>query len=252
MGVEIAISYAAVTFVAAIVGMSIPLMEYRQLRKFNNLIVALLAGFLLGFAFMDLIPGAIRTNVLWASLGLVLLPVIAILVEQFKSSTEVKRLFSSLADMKRADKAFLIMVIGVFTALTIHAGIEGLAIGTLTGLDVPIFSGLGVAMGVALHKIPEGLAIGWFLSTSGFSRNKLLSMVLIFAVATPVATLFGYQSLFIFPPVWQAFIFGIVGAVFIYFACVELWRKMAGGIWTLPFFLIGLLGVFLSKVIVIA
>ncbi|ERP32063.1 ZIP family metal transporter [Chitinivibrio alkaliphilus] len=78
----------------------------------------------------------------------------------------------------------------VLFGIALHNLPEGIAIGA--GLESSPQLGLMVAVAVALHNIPEGLAIAGPLKSGGLSSFKILLLTLSAGLMTPVGAIIGH------------------------------------------------------------
>lgn len=72
----------------------------------------------------------------------------------------------------------------VFFGLALHNLPEGLAIGA--GLEASPQLGLYVAIAIALHNIPEGIAAAGILRAGGLSVVRILLLTLVIGLVTPI------------------------------------------------------------------
>ncbi len=77
----------------------------------------------------------------------------------------------------------------VFAGIALHNVPEGLAIGA--GFESSPELGLAVAIAIALHNVPEGLAVAGPLRAGGLSKLKVLLFTLGAGLMTPVGTAIG-------------------------------------------------------------
>lgn len=83
---------------------------------------------------------------------------------------------------------------GIFLALFIHSMIEGLPLseGTEIGHShAGHHHGFGLIMGIAVHKIPEAIALAALLYHYFSSKKKTLGVIIIYCTATPIGLLIG-------------------------------------------------------------
>lgn len=82
----------------------------------------------------------------------------------------------SMLDIKGADAAKVVLVIGI---MTLHAFGEGAGVGVSFAGSRGLSQGLLVTLAIAVHNIPEGLAVSMMLSSRGVSpQNAMLWSVL--------------------------------------------------------------------------
>lgn len=77
----------------------------------------------------------------------------------------------------------------IFAGIALHNIPEGLAIGA--GLESSPKLGLTIAIAIGLHNIPEGLAVGGPLKAGGLSNLKVILFTLFAGLMTPVGTAIG-------------------------------------------------------------
>ncbi len=77
----------------------------------------------------------------------------------------------------------------IFIGISMHNIPEGLAIGA--GLESSPELGLIIAVAIGLHNIPEGLAVAGPLKAGGLSNLKVLLFTLVAGLMTPVGTALG-------------------------------------------------------------
>ena len=82
--------------------------------------------------------------------------------------------------------------LGIFLSLFIHSLIEGLP---LSNTELSIHGdhdhGSELLTGIAIHKIPEAIALAALLFHYYSSKKKVLGMILLYAIATPLGILLG-------------------------------------------------------------
>ncbi|OWZ83638.1 ZIP family metal transporter [Natranaerobius trueperi] len=88
----------------------------------------------------------------------------------------------------------------IFLGIALHNLPEGLAIGA--GLESNPELGFAIAVAIALHNIPEGMAVAGPLRSGGISWFKVFMLTLFAGLMTPVGaaiglTIFGISSIFV-------------------------------------------------------
>lgn len=87
------------------------------------------------------------------------------------------------------DKRKLFKVgIAILIAIMFHDLAEGVAIGAMYHIERAVLFGIVMAM----HKIPEGLAIAVPLKASGMARKKIIGLTLSVGIPTMIGALIGY------------------------------------------------------------
>lgn len=127
-------------------------------------------------------------------------------------------------------------------ALTIHSMMDGMAIAFIPqvagGGDPSIF------FTVAIHKLPEGLALCALLLKAGHEKNKALALTLLFEFTTLLGWAVAYGLLQNkLNGGWIHLMMAHIGGGFIYLALHAMINEARdhGGKFTLTFFLIGAL-----------
>ncbi|MBI3306527.1 MAG: ZIP family metal transporter [Candidatus Omnitrophica bacterium] len=78
-------------------------------------------------------------------------------------------------------------------ALTVHSMIDGIAIALAPRMGQE--GGYSIFVTVAVHKLPEGLALCAFLMNSGYERTKAFLVALLFEFSTVIGWVFGHVML---------------------------------------------------------
>lgn len=82
----------------------------------------------------------------------------------------------SMLDIKGADAAKVILVVGI---MTLHSFGEGAGVGVSFAGSKGLSQGILVTLAIAVHNIPEGLAVSMVLASRGVSpQNAMLWSIL--------------------------------------------------------------------------
>jgi len=82
----------------------------------------------------------------------------------------------SMLDITGADATKVVLVIGI---MTLHSFGEGSGVGVSFAGSKGFSQGLLVTLAIAVHNIPEGIAVSMMLASKGFSpRNAMLWSVI--------------------------------------------------------------------------
>jgi zinc transporter ZupT len=82
----------------------------------------------------------------------------------------------SMLDIRGADATKVVLVIGI---MTLHSFGEGSGVGVSFAGSKGFSQGLLVTLAIAVHNIPEGLAVSMMLASKGFSpQNAMLWSVI--------------------------------------------------------------------------
>lgn len=131
----------------------------------------------------DLIPEALQTgNVYWFLIGITLGILMMIVCDIFIDKYFKKK---SKIESNTLIKTGIIVAIG----LAIHNIPEGLAIGS--GFDVSRSLGISLAIVICLHDIPEGISMAIPMKKGGMKKSKILIYVIASGITTGIGTLVG-------------------------------------------------------------
>ncbi len=149
------------------------------------------AGVMLGVVIFDLIPAALRTGApLQAITGTAAGIGILWLIDRFLRKRTVASPFHRQTAMRRLG---YLMSIGI----ALHDLPEGMAIAGAYAVGGKL--GPLLAFSIALHNIPEGIATAAPLQMGGLRRRHILLINLMVSVFTPLGTLIGVFVLYLSP-----------------------------------------------------
>ncbi|MFN2363767.1 MAG: ZIP family metal transporter [Halarsenatibacteraceae bacterium] len=138
-------------------------------------LMAFAAGIMTSIIFMELIPEAIKEGTVISALIGVILGVILIMVldinfphHHFNQEEAGRELTKKMFQEQKLLKMGILLAFGV----ALHNIPEGLAIGASYVADKNI--GIGLAVLIALHNFPEGMAVATALGLAGISKNRVL------------------------------------------------------------------------------
>ena len=165
----------------------------------TQLVMSLVAGFLLGVALFHLLPHslawipgphAVDTAMLWAALGMVAMIVLLRVFpfHQHDFSGEVQ----SHHGLDRADGHGLA---GIALGLSLHAVTEGIALGASVRIGLAhegVLPGLGVCLAILLHKPLDALSITAMMKHRGRGRRARLVANVTYALICPLAAAASY------------------------------------------------------------
>ncbi len=181
-------------------------------------------GVMLAISFFDLMPEAIvHGSMLTASLGFLLGAGTIYALDRFilpalvSSSHEL-----SLENVPRVQTVEVEMLrVGylVFFGLALHNLPEGLAIGA--GMEASTALGVYVAIAIALHNIPEGIAMAGILRAGGLSVARVLLLTLVVGLMTPLGAGLGL-AFFRISPLFVAGGMAFAAGAIVYTASNEL------------------------------
>lgn len=152
--------------------------------KFLSFILAFSSGLMLSIICFDLIPEAIKmSNMSSIILGIVI-GIIGIIICDFYVQTIFNKKNIAFKD-KNLLKTGIIVSIG----LALHNIPEGLAIGAGFGSSLTL--GLSLAIVICFHDIPEGISMAVPLKSGGMKRKRIILYVLMSGVATAIGAFMG-------------------------------------------------------------
>lgn len=102
----------------------------------------------------------------------------------------------SLGDMQGADAAKILMIMGVMTA---HSAAEGIGVGVAFGGGRPL--GDLITLAIALHNVPEGLAIALVMVPRGASVAKAGWWAILSSLPQPLLAVPAFLFVLYFEPV---------------------------------------------------
>jgi zinc and cadmium transporter len=227
--------YCVLALLAALAGGALPLL-FKLTHTRLQLAVSFVGGLMLGLALLGMLPHALHQvasphqTVAWLLGGFLLM----FFLQRFLpfhhhdvtegSPVEPCGHSHSLAERSARSLSWM----GVALGLSLHSVFDGLAIAAgvvaadRTGSGA---LGLGTALAVILHKPFGALAISTLMVTSRASRNTQLLVNLAFALVTPLGALlffFGAGHLAHSHPVWLGAALALCAGTFLCIACMGL------------------------------
>ncbi|MEO0144416.1 MAG: ZIP family metal transporter [candidate division WOR-3 bacterium] len=204
MEVLIVFIYALITDLATGIG-AIPFFFVRNLSKrVFGIFEALAGGFMIGASFNLLFEG-LNLNVLLIVIGILFGILLVILTDRFLNNKELV-----LGNMKGISAKRAIIFLFIMTA---HSFAEGVAIGVSFGGRENL--GILTSIAIAIHNIPEGLAISLYLISKGSSPIACLLWSIFSSVPQPIMAVPSYILVELFRP-FLPFGFGFAAGAMIY------------------------------------
>ncbi|MEO0151582.1 MAG: ZIP family metal transporter [candidate division WOR-3 bacterium] len=204
MEVLIVFIYALITDLATGIG-AIPFFFVRNLSKrVFGIFEALAGGFMIGASFNLLFEG-LNLNVLLIVIGILFGILLVILTDRFLNNKELV-----LGNMKGISAKRAIIFLFIMTA---HSFAEGVAIGVSFGGRENL--GILTSIAIAIHNIPEGLAISLYLISQGSSPIACLLWSIFSSVPQPIMAVPSYILVELFRP-FLPFGFGFAAGAMIY------------------------------------
>jgi len=182
--------------------------------KFMSMILGISGGLMLAVVTFDLLPEAFE-------MGGLVLGIIGIIVG-ILVTTLIDELLPDFNGMAKDRGNYFKMGLLLALGLALHNFPEGLAIGS--GLTAGNSLGMGLALVIGLHDIPEGMAVAAPMSISGVSRCKVLFFTVSTALPTGIGALIG-GILGNISPVFITLCLSFAGGTMLYIVCGELIPK---------------------------
>lgn len=154
---------AATTSLGGLVG----LMGFKASEKWLDIGLSFSAGIMLGTSLYELLPSSIeKSGYLIGLLAFITGVIFIAAVELFIPHEHVFKGYEGAPSMKSRLKSIYLILL----AILIHNIPEGMAVGTLSYLDIHV--GLATAISIAVQDFPEGYAVSFPLSMISKSRSK--------------------------------------------------------------------------------
>lgn len=150
--------------------------------KLLSFILSLASGLMIAVVCFELVPEASKiSNVKNVIIGLILGIIIMIICD-----IKVK---NKLSNKKIKTTTLLKTGIVVSIGLAIHNIPEGLAIGT--GFESSIKLGFSLAIAIAIHDVPEGISMAVPMKQGGLKKYKILTYVILSGITTGIGAFIG-------------------------------------------------------------
>jgi zinc and cadmium transporter len=111
------------------------------------------------------------------------------------------------------------MGIPAFLGISLHSLLDGLALGA--GLMLPQL-GPVVLLAVIIHKMPDGISITSILLAAGWSRQRVAALSVLFSLTTPTGALLAYLFFRTLSPENVAVAIGISAGTFLAIATADI------------------------------
>lgn len=155
--------------------------------KILALLLGFAAGVMIAISAFDLLPEAVELGSNWqAILGFALGAALMFGLDAFIPHAHIG---SGKSEGVTGDSEMLKMGYFIFLGIALHNLPEGLAIGA--GYTSSLTLGAAIAISLALHNVPEGMATAVPLLIGGMSKYKVVLLATVAGLMTPLGTLLG-------------------------------------------------------------
>ena len=149
--------------------------------KFLGFILSLASGLMLSIVSFDLVPEALEIGEFTnIILGIILGVFVMVICDNL-----VKKKFYVKNNNNELLKVGIIISVG----LAIHNLPEGLAIGS--GFEASLKLGLSLAIAIALHDVPEGISMAVPMKNGGMKVSKVIFYVILSGITTGIGAFIG-------------------------------------------------------------
>jgi len=152
-----------------------------------KIILAFSGSYLFALTVLHLFPQVYQEDVMNAGIFILLGFLAQIVLDFFSKGVEHGHIHKS-------DQLAKSFPLGIFLALFIHSFIEGLPLTEHSGLEHnghTHFNTHDLLVGIAIHKIPEAIALAALIFHYYNSSVKTLLVILVYCLATPLGILIG-------------------------------------------------------------
>lgn len=164
------------------IGGIIGIISKRNSNRFLSFILAFVSGLMLAVVCFDLIPESLEIS----SLTIVIVGIILGIIVMTICDILVDKKFNNSNSIK---SSLLRTGIVVSIGLALHNIPEGLAIGS--GFDASNKLGISLAIAICLHDIPEGISMAIPMKNGGMSKMKVMFYVIMSGIATGIGAWIG-------------------------------------------------------------
>ncbi len=181
---EIVVS-SIIAGLATCLGALVVLLLGNPKEKTVSVLFGLAAGIMLAVVVLDLLPssleqGSFRQAAAGFSIGIIIMLILDLVLSQIYSQNQ---------SSKGSDSYFLKMGYLVATGIALHDLPEGIAIAA--GYSAHANLGIIIALAIGLHNIPEGMATSTPLKIGGVTPLKILMINIVVSLFTPIGAFVG-------------------------------------------------------------
>lgn len=173
------------TTIGGIIGCSLK----SQSNKFLSFILSFAAGLMMAVICFDLVPEALGLSqitevIIGIVLGIIVMIFCDLIVDKIFSKKPILN-----QNTNKVSNNLLKTGIIVSIGLAIHNIPEGLAIGS--GFEASLKLGFSLAIAICFHDIPEGISMALPMKNGGMKAYKIMFYVILSGIATGVGALIG-------------------------------------------------------------
>ena len=150
-----------------------------------KVLLAFSGAYLLGIAFLHLLPEVYQDLEFNAGLYILGGFFIQVLLEYFSQGIEHGHIHASDKDKGRFPLA-------IYLSLVVHAFMEGMPIHTHHVGEVDHVHDQELLFGIILHKIPVAVVLVALMTNAGLTKGKVILWLIVFALAMPMGSLVNY------------------------------------------------------------
>ena len=149
-------------------------------KRFISFVLAFASGLMMAIICFDLIPEAFEISNLVLVIIGIVLGILCMIICDNMVKTKI-----SINKSNTMLRTGIIVSIG----LAIHNLPEGLAIGS--GFDASLKLGLSLAIAICLHDIPEGISMAVPMKSGGMKKSNIIFYIVLSGLTTGVGAFFG-------------------------------------------------------------
>lgn len=173
------------TTIGGIIGCSLK----RHSNKFLSFILSFAAGLMMAVICFDLIPESLGISsiievIIGITSGIIIMIFCDVIVDKKFNNKEITN-----KNLNKTTNNLLKTGIIVSIGLAIHNIPEGLAIGS--GFEASTKLGFSLALAICFHDIPEGISMAVPMKNGGMKAYKIMFYVILSGIATGVGALIG-------------------------------------------------------------
>ncbi|MGI6412125.1 MAG: ZIP family metal transporter [Syntrophomonadaceae bacterium] len=110
----------------------------------------------------------------------------------------------------------------IMLGIALHDLPEGMAIAL--GNELKGRTGIVIALGIGIHNIPEGMAIAAPLIMGGLNRIRIVFQTLLIGLITPIGTIIGQITVLSLPQLLPLLL-GLASGIMVYLVMFQLWPE---------------------------